>query len=112
GRFIIRSRGETTRDGVTLFAAFTLSVEGANVAGVDMTLYPGARVEGIVEWHGGPRPLDLSRVRVRAPMADGSMFGDALTGHITKDDRFLIRGAMVGSHYLRVENLPEPWSLE
>lgn len=112
GRFIIRSRGETTREGITLFAAFTLSVEGASIAGVDMTLYPGARVEGIVEWHGGPRPLDLSQVRVRAPMADGSMFGDALTGHITDDDRFAIRGAMVGSHYLRVENLPEPWSLE
>lgn len=112
GRFIIRSRGETTRDGITLFAAFTLSVEGASIAGVDMTLYPGARVEGIVEWHGAPRPLDLSQVRVRAPMADGSMFGDALTGHITEDDRFAIRGAMVGSHYLRVENLPEPWSLE
>lgn len=113
GRFIIRSRGEITRDGITLFAAFTLSVEGRDVRGVDMTLYPGARVEGLIEWEGStPRPADVSRVRVRAPMADGSQFGDALTGHITGDDTFAIRGAMVGSHFLRVENLPEPWSLD
>ncbi len=113
GRFIIRSRGEIDRDGVTLFAAFTLSVEGRNVSGVDMTLYPGARVQGLIEWTGKtPRPLDVSQVRVRAPMADGSLFGDALTGNITDDDAFAIRGAMLGSHYLRVENLPEPWSLD
>ena len=113
GRFIIRSRGEIDREGITLFAAFTLSVEGEDVRGVDMTLYPGARVEGLIEWEGStPRPADVSEVRVRAPMADGSQFGDALTGHITEDDRFAIRGAMVGSHFLRVENLPEPWSLD
>lgn len=113
GRFIIRARGETTRDGITLFAAFTLSVEGRDVRGVDMTLYPGARVQGLIEWEGStPRPADVARVRVRSPMADGSQFGDALTGHITDDDRFAIRGAMVGSHFLRVENLPEPWSLD
>lgn len=113
GRFIIRSRGETNREGITLFAAFTLSVEGKDVGGIDMTLYPGARVQGLIEWAGNtPRPLDVSRVRVRAPMADGSQFGDALTGNIADDDTFAIRGAMVGSHYLRVENLPEPWSLD
>lgn len=113
GRFIIRSRGEVDREGVALFAAFTLSVGGRNVTGVDMTLYPGARVQGLVEWNGAtPRPRDVSQVRVRAPMADGSQFGDALTGNITDDDRFAIRGAMVGSHLLRVEGLPEPWSLD
>ena len=113
GRFIIRARGEIDREGITLFAAFTLSVEGQDVRGVDMTLYPGARVEGLVEWEGSvPRPADVSQVRVRAPMADGSQFGDALTGHITEDDTFAIRGAMVGSHFLRVEGLPEPWSLD
>ena len=113
GRFIIRSRGEIDRDGLALFAAFTLSVTGRNVGGVDMTLFPGARVQGLIEWGGkAPRPVNLGSVRVRAPMADGNLFGDALTGTITADDTFAIRGAMVGSHFLRVENLPEPWSLD
>lgn len=113
GRFIIRSRGETDADGVTLFGSFTLNVEGRSAAGVDMTLTPGARVEGLIAWEGkAPKPANVSDARVRAPMADGSMFGDALTGNITADDTFLIRGAMVGAHLLRVEGLPEPWHLK
>ncbi|HEX6323749.1 MAG TPA: carboxypeptidase-like regulatory domain-containing protein [Vicinamibacterales bacterium] len=113
GRFIIRSRGETSSEGVTLFGSFTLSVKGENVSGVDMTLLPGARVEGLVAWEGAsPRPATVDEVRIRAPLTDGSMFGDALTGNITDDGAFLIRGAMIGGHLIRVENLPDPWSLK
>lgn len=113
GRFIIRSRGETDQEGVTLFGSFTLNVEGRSTAGVDMTLLPGARLEGLVEWDGtSPRPANPGEIRVRAPMADGSMFGDALTGNITEGDTFVIRGAMVGGHLIRVEGLPEPWHLK
>jgi hypothetical protein len=113
GRFIIRSRGETDSQGVTLFGAFTLSVGGRSASGVDMTLLPGARVEGLVAWEGqSPKPADLSEVRVRAPLTDGSMFGDALTGNIRADDSFVIRGAMIGGHLIRVENLSAPWSLK
>jgi len=113
GRFIIRARGETSSEGVTLFSSFTLSVAGKSASGVDMTLLPGARVRGLVEWEGtSPRPADTSEVRVRAPLTDGSMFGDALTGNVTDDETFLIRGAMIGGHLIRVENLPEPWHLK
>jgi hypothetical protein len=115
GRFIIRSRGEVDQEGIMLFGSFTLNIDGRSAAAVDMTLLPGARLEGLVEWEGRtPRPTQaaLSEARIRAPMADGSMFGDALTGTISEDDRWVIRGAMAGSHMLRVENLPEPWSLK
>ena len=113
GRFIIRARGETSSEGVTLFSSFTLSVSGQSVSGVDMTLVPGARVQGLVAWEGtSPKPAAVSDVRVRAPLTDGSMFGDALTGNITDDEAFLIRGAMIGGHLIRVENLPEPWHLK
>ncbi|MDQ3070637.1 MAG: carboxypeptidase-like regulatory domain-containing protein [Acidobacteriota bacterium] len=113
GRFIIRSRGETDEEGITMFAAFTIGVVERNLTAVDMTLYPGARIQGLVEWHGAtPRPTSLPETRVRAPMHDGSQFGDALTGHIKDDNSFLIRGAMVGGHLLRVENLPFPWSVK
>ena len=113
GRFIIRSRGEVDPDGVMLFGSFTLEVRGQSTAGVDMTLIPGARLEGLIAWEGAsPKPANVSEIRVRAPMSDGSLFGDALTGNLTEDDSFVIRGAMVGSHLLRVENLPEPWSLK
>jgi len=45
-------------------------------------------------------------------MADGASFGDALTGKIELDRTFEIKGAMAGYHYIRVENLPEPWRLK
>lgn len=114
GRFIIRSRGETDAEGITLFGSFTLNVEGRSTAGVDMTLIPGARLEGTVDWEGGTKPptAALQEIRVRAPMADGSLFGDALTGTLKADGSWIIRGAMVGGHLIRVENLPEPWQLK
>lgn len=112
GRFIIRSRGEVDRDGISLFGSFTLNVGPRNIGNVDMTLLPGARIEGLIEWDGrAPRPVDTSDVRVRAPMADGSLYGDSLTGGI-RGDSFVIRGAMAGRHFLRVENLPSPWTLK
>ena len=115
GRFIIRSRGEIDSEGIMLFGSFTLNIDGRSASAVDMTLLPGARLEGLIEWDGRtPRPAQtaLAETRVRAPMADGSMFGDALTGAITADDRFVIRGAMAGSHMLRLDNLPAPWALK
>lgn len=113
GRFIIRSRGETDSEGVTLFGSFTLNVEGQRTQGVDMTLMPGARLEGSVDWEGRTKPPTLvQQIRVRAPMADGSLFGDALTGNLKPDGSWVIRGAMVGGHLIRVENLPDPWQLK
>jgi hypothetical protein len=113
GQFIIRARGETSSEGVTLFGSFTLSVKGQSASGVDMTLLPGARVQGLVAWEGTPpRPAAVNDVRVRAPLTGGSMFGDALTGNVTDDGAFMIRGAMIGGHLIRVENLPEPWHLK
>lgn len=113
GRFIIRSRGETSEDGLSLFGTFTIEVTGRNLTGVDMPLNPGARITGLIQWEGrSPKPDDISEIRVRAPMVDGNLHGDALTGFFQKDDTFDLRGAMVGGHFLRVENLPEPWSLD
>ena len=113
GRFIIRSRGETDADGITLFGSFTLNVEGRSTSGVDMTLMPGARLEGTVDWEGrAKRPELLQEIRVRAPMADGSLFGDALTGNLKPDGSWVVRGAMVGGHLIRIESLPDPWQLK
>lgn len=113
GRFIIRSRGETDSEGVTLFGSFMLNVEGHSTSGVNMTLLPGARLEGTAAWEGtSPVPATAGEVRVRAPMTDGNTLGDALTGNLRPDGSWVIRGAMVGGHLLRVEYLPAPWELK
>jgi hypothetical protein len=46
---------------------------------------------------------------VRAPLTDGSTFGDALTGEVEANGSFSIRGVVAGNHFLSVEGLPYPW---
>lgn len=112
GRFLIRARAETENEPVLLFGHFAVTVTDRDISGAEMTLLAGARLDGLVEWEGNsPRPVDTA-MRVRAPMSDGNTFGDALNGKIEDDDTFVLAGAMVGRHLIRVENLPEPWTLK
>lgn len=113
-RYVIRARGEVERQGLSHFSIWTQPVEGTDVSGVDMLLSPGALVAGRVKWEGkmSRPPTDQSMIKVRAPMIDGSMFGDALTGDIKLDTSFALKGAMAGFHYIRVEGLPEPWRVK
>ena len=45
----------------------------------------------------GMRPPSLSSMIVRAPLTDGSGFGDALTGRVNSDGSFAIHGLMRSS---------------
>ncbi len=113
-RYVIRARGEVERQGLSHFGQWIQPVEGKDISGVEMVLSPGALITGRVTWDGrlSRPPADESTIRVRAPMADGATFGDALTGTIGLDRTFALRGVMAGQHYIRVEGLPEPWRLK
>ena len=114
-RYVIRARAAVDIGGLAQFALWTQPVEGLDIADVNMVLAPGAKVVGRVTWNsvkGGRPPSDQTDIRVRAPMADGATFGDALTGNIAVDRSFLVNGAMAGLHYIRVDNLPDPWRLK
>ncbi|OYW04782.1 MAG: hypothetical protein B7X11_02570, partial [Acidobacteria bacterium 37-65-4] len=113
-RYIIRARGEVERQGLSHFGLWTQPVEGVDISGVEIVLSKGALVSGRVTWDGKSNrpPADQSGIRVRAPLSDGSTFGDALTGTIGLDRSFFLRGVMAGRHYIRVEGLPEPWRLK
>jgi hypothetical protein len=113
-RYRIRARGEVERQGVSHFMQYTTPVEGADINNINLTLAPGALVSGKVTWEsrGTPPPADQSQIRVRAPMTDGSSFGDALTGTISAGREFILRGCMQGQHFIRVDGLPEPWRLK
>jgi hypothetical protein len=114
GRYQIRARGEIDPNGVSLFSTFSITVEGHDVSNLDMTLVPGASVEGTltVEATSTPKPLTFDGIRVRAPFADGTSFGDAPTGDVRIDGSYRIRGLMPGSHYVTIEGLPYPWVLK
>ncbi len=83
GRYEIRARGETTQGGAAHFASFRLLVEGRDVAGIAMELLPGATISGRVMFEGpASRQPPFAGLRVRAPLADGRSFADALTGEV------------------------------
>jgi len=113
-RYIIRARAAVQIGGVSHFATWTQPVSGTDVTDVKMVLSPGARLEGIVNWESktSPPPVDQSDIRVRAPMSDGSTLGDVQSGEIDTSRHFSLMGAMAGLHFIRVENLPEPWRLK
>jgi hypothetical protein len=113
GTYQIRARGQTTSGAATLFGSYRVHVSDRDVTGLRLLLRPGAIVTGTVEVQSGEgeRP-DLGRVRVRAPLVDGSSFADALTGVVPGDGRFRLAGVMEGEHYLGLDGLPEPWVLK
>jgi hypothetical protein len=113
GRYLIRARGATERDGLSLFSTFAVLVEGRDVSGVEMVLSPGGSIDGqvvIQPRHGFPPPTP-GTLRVRAPLADGSAYGDTLTGSVSADGTFRLAGLMPGSHVLMVEGLAFPWRI-
>jgi hypothetical protein len=114
GRYLIRARGMTQPDGLALFSHFGVVVDGDDVANIQMTLRPGALLEGdvVFETTTGARPPATAGIRVRAPLTDGSGFGDALTGNVRSNRKYAIRGVMDGEHQIVVEGLERPWVLK
>jgi len=113
GRYVIRARGQTEREGLSLFGRFAIEVSGRDVANIDITLTPGARVSGRLDFEGRPRPRReaIEGLRVHAIAVDGVAFGDAYSDPIDADGRFEFRGVMPGAHVLRLERLPDGWSM-
>jgi hypothetical protein len=111
GRYEIRARGELAPGGTAHFATFRLLIEGTDVTNLEMALLPGAVISGQLAFEPVKTAVHpaVDGVRVRAPLTDGSTFGDALTGEVQPNFSYTIRGVMAGSHFLSVEGLPYPW---
>ena len=114
GNYQIRARGQTDPAGASLFAVYSLQVVGKDIDNIQMMLRPGAVLNGwlTVENKRGTKPPLLSLLRVRAPFIDGNSFGESLTGDVSPDGTFALRGLMPGEHQLVVDGLPRPWVLK
>ncbi len=114
GRYVIRARGETDRAGNSLFGRFSLDVQGRDIEHVRITLNPGARLSGRVDFAGRTPPDRdaFAAVRLQAVAVDGVTFGDALSDPIQPDGDFRFRAIMPGAHVLRVRGLPGGWGLQ
>ncbi len=113
GRYVILARGQTERDGMSLFGRFAIELSGRDVSNIDITLTPGARISGRVEFEGEPQPRReaIETLRVHAIAVDGVSFGDAYSDPVDAGGRFEFRGVMPGEHVLRLEGLPDGWSM-
>jgi hypothetical protein len=114
GRYQIRARAQARPQEPALFATFGLILDGRDVSNIEMLLRPGILFDGqvIVENRHKTPALSLSSLIVRAPLVDGSGFGDALTGGVARDGSFVIRGLMIGTHQVVVEGLSDPWTIK
>jgi hypothetical protein len=114
GQYEVRARGLTQPNSIGLFAKSRITVDGADAQKIVLTLVPGATAGGvvIVESRQSSKPPALDALLVRAPLTDGSSFGDALTGHPDAQRQFAIHGLMPGGHVIRLQGLQDPWVLK
>lgn len=113
GGYFIRARGQTTPQGASLYSTFRLVVEDRDVSGVEMVLAPGGVIAGqlSLQPRHGSAPPPLESLRVRAPLDDGSPFGDPMTGAVAADGSFRLLNVAPGSHVIMVEGLTHPWRI-
>ena len=113
GIYRLRANARTIRSGPALFASFRLAVQNVDISGAALSLSRGANLFGQVEIAGGtsqPQPV-MTDLWVSAPMADGSM-GSGLTRSQVRGDGSFSLVSPRGNRVIRLEGLPDPWSLE
>jgi hypothetical protein len=113
GEYVLRARARTQRGGVSLFATFLLVVENRDVQNIQLVLKPGATLRGevVVDARHGSALPSLAALRVRAPLPNGSSFGDARGAEVRSDGTFSMQSVMAGTHVLVVQGLVFPWRI-
>ncbi len=112
GRYTLRARGNDTDP--PQYGRQAVSVNGADIPGVAVSLQPGATVSGLVVFQAtragsSANPTDI---RVVAPSLDESAVGPNPAARTDKDARFTIEGVPAGSHLLRANGIPRGWMLK
>jgi len=113
GDYRLRASARTVQPGPALFASFVLSVAGVDVSNALLFLNPGASLFGQVEVaaDAASPPPTLTDLWVSAPMANGSMGSGLTRSQVLSDGDFSL-STPDGDRVVRVEGMPDPWSLE
>jgi len=103
----------------TLVARVALGVGDHDIDDLIVTLSPGPRVSGRLEFEGSldrPAAASLTGMRITLEPSDGSTSPDATlatqTGHPDEDGQFKTYGVPPGSYVLRVNPVPAGWFLK
>ena len=113
GGYRLRASARTIRPGPALFASFHLEIEDVDISNAVLFLSPGASLFGQVEVADGttqPPPV-MSDLWVSAPVSDGSI-GSGLTRSQVVDNGSFSLATPEGNRVVRLEGLPDPWSLD
>ena len=113
GDYRLHASARTVRARPALFASFHLEVQNEDISNALMFFNPGANLFGQVEIAGSgtqPPPV-LTDLWVSAPMADGST-GSGLTRSQVLGNGSFSLVSPDGHRVIRLEGLPNPWSLE
>ncbi|MBQ01403.1 MAG: hypothetical protein CL477_12040 [Acidobacteria bacterium] len=113
GGYRLRASARTMLPGPTLFGSFQLDVQDAAISNALLSLSRGANLFGQVEVADGtthPVPV-MTDLWVSAPMADGST-GSGLTRSQVLGDSTFSLATPGGVRVIRLEQLPDPWSLQ
>ena len=113
GHYRLRASVRTVRTGPALFASFHLEVQNEDISNAVLFVNRGANLFGQVEIAGSgtqPPPV-LTDLWVSAPMADGSM-GSGVTRSQVRGNGSFSLASPEGNRVIRLEGLPNPWSLE
>lgn len=113
GRYEIRARGATDREGHPLFATFALVIDGRDIEHIQLTLAPGATIDGSVRFEAstGAKPPALRTIRVRAPLAGAGAPDDFFSAPVAANGSFALAGLPPGAHAIAIEGLSGPWLL-
>ena len=113
GDYRLRASARTVLAGPALFASFHLEVRTEDISNAVLFFNRGANLFGQLEMAGsGTRPPPvLTNLWVSAPMADGSMGSGLTRSRVVGDGSFSL-ATPEGSRVVRLEGLPDPWSLE
>ena len=114
GDYIVLVQGRQTQTLRLQFATFRVSLDSENLTNVQMPLRDGAQISGrvVIESDADLPPVDVSRLRVRAPRTDEALLGGAPRTPVNIDGTYLIPSMAAGTRIVRLEGLPAPWVLK
>ena len=98
----------------TLSAETTVTVGDADVRGLAITMSPGARVSGRVEFQGAsaqPQPERLAQSAVTLSRLDGQFISGITTARLSADGSFATMSYPPGKYNLNIA-MPSPWTLK
>jgi hypothetical protein len=113
GRYIAFARGQDRRAQDQLFAMQNVSVSGADVTGVALTLTTGQTVSGTVTVEAGSSAVsNLARVRVSLSSLSSIPIPTPPASGALLDGTFSLTPVVVGNYLVRVSGLPQNFVLK